>query len=328
MDPVDALPAPNNGSGGGLAFVFPGQGAQAVGMGRDFYERSPAARAVFGAVDAACGYAVSTLCFEGPEDALKATEHTQPALFAASVAALAACREAGLEPAAAAGHSVGEYAALAAAHAFSVEAGARLVKARGEAMAASARERPGAMAAVLGLDPAVVAEVCLQTNPVGVVHPANLNAPGQVVISGEAHAVEHAGQLLKQRGAKRVVPLAVSGAFHSPLMEKASLTMRGVLELTDIRDPEIPVVANVTADYAPTGEIVRANLAAQVVGPVRWIESVQRLTQGGYTTFVECGSGTVLAGLIKRIAPEATVHSVNDMATLAAAKAAIRGSAA
>jgi [acyl-carrier-protein] S-malonyltransferase len=306
-----------------LAFVFPGQGAQAVGMGRDLYENSPAARAVFEQVDAACGYAVSTLCFEGPEEALKETKNTQPALFATSVAALAACREAGLEPVAAAGHSIGEYAALVAAGALDVSAGARLVKARGEAMADAAAQRAGTMAAVLGLDPEAIAEACKMVNHVGVVTVANLNSPGQVVVSGEVPAVEAVSVLLKERGAKRVVPLSVSGAFHSPLMEMASTVMAGVLDLTEINDPTLPIVANVTADYEKTAAEVKANLAHQVAGPVRWIESIGRLSADGYTTFIECGPGNVLAGLIKRIAPEAVTYSVGDMATLAKAKEAL-----
>lgn len=306
-----------------LAFVFPGQGAQAVGMGHALYESSPAAREAFAAVDAACGFAVSELCFHGPDEDLKATRNTQPCLFAASVAALAACRDAGLAPAAVAGHSVGEYAALVAAGAFDVHTGARLVKARGEAMAEAAAQRPGTMAAVLGPDFTTVAGACKEVNNVGVVVPANVNAPGQIVVSGEAGAVEAVSALLKERGAKRVVPLAVSGAFHSPLMETASAVMKGVLELTAIADPALPIVANVTADYEKTAAEVSANLVAQVAGPVRWVETIQRLTADGYTTFVECGSGNVLAGLIKRIAPDARTFSVGDPATLDAAKEAL-----
>lgn len=307
-----------------IAFVFPGQGAQSVGMGRDFYENSLAARQVFAAVDAACGFSVSELCFRGPDDALKETRNTQPALFAASVAALAACREAGLTAGAVAGHSVGEYAALVASGSLSVHAGARAVKARGIAMADAAQHRAGTMAAVLGLEPAAVAAVCSMVYNEGVVVVANLNAPGQVVISGEVPAVEAASIVLKQKGAKRVVPLVVSGAFHSPLMEMASVVMRGVLELTNVADPLLPVVANVSADYARTAALVRENLAHQVVGPVRWVETIERLVGDGFTTFIECGPGSVLAGLIRRIAPAGVqVFSVGDIASLAQAKEVI-----
>lgn len=306
-----------------LAFVFPGQGAQAVRMGHDLYEHSSAARAAFEAVDAACGFSVSALCFDGPDAALKETRNTQPALFAVSVAALAACREGGLEPAAVAGHSIGEYAALVAAGALSVSEGAKLVAARGAAMADAAAARPGTMAAVLGLDPATVAEACRMVNSVGVVVPANLNAPGQVVISGETNAVAEVTNLLKEKGAKRVLPLAVSGAFHSPLMEPAAEMMAKALADAVVEDPNLPIVANVTADYERTAAEVRANLTAQVAGPVRWTETIERLVADGYTTFIECGPGSVLAGLIKRIAPDAVTCSVGDTASLRAAKEAL-----
>jgi [acyl-carrier-protein] S-malonyltransferase len=234
--------------------------------------------------------------------------------------------EAGLMPSAVAGHSVGEYAALVAAESFNIQTGAWLAKARGEAMADAANFRAGTMAAVLGLDDAFVAAICdevsEQTNA-GVVVVANRNAPGQIVISGETPAVEAASARLKEQGAKRIVPLAVSGAFHSPLMELASAVMRGVLDKAEINEPHLPIIANVTADYERTATEVRANLAAQIAGPVRWVETIQRFVTDGCDTFVECGPGTVLAGLIKRIAPGATVYSVSDMATLSAAREAL-----
>ncbi|WP_309723192.1 ACP S-malonyltransferase [Armatimonas sp.] len=310
-----------------LVFVFPGQGAQAVGMGHALFENSAAARAAFEAVDIACGASISTLCFEGPEAALKETKNTQPCLFATSVAALAACREAGLEPVAVAGHSVGEYAALVAAGAFDIATGAKLVQQRALAMAEAATQNPGSMAAVLGLDASVVQEVCdsLKSSPVigggggPIVVPANDNCPGQVVISGEVAALEAVAPLLKERGAKRVLPLEVSGAFHSPLMASAAEALKPIIDSAAIAAPRLPIVANVTADYETTSDEIKANLAAQVAGPVRWTETIQKLAGDGYTHFVECGSGKVLAGLIKRIAPEAIVFSVGDSASLAAA---------
>lgn len=305
-----------------IAFVFPGQGAQAVGMGRDFYEL-PEGRAVFETVDAACDAPISEYCFNGPDATLKDTRVTQPALFAVSVAALMACKSAGLIPSACAGHSVGEYAALVAAGSLTVEDGAKLVAQRASAMAQAAEDTTGTMAAVLGLAAEHVAQVCAEVNSVGVVTIANLNSPGQVVISGETVAVEAAMPLLKAQGAKRVLPLAVSGAFHSPLMALAAGTMQRVLPFAPVADPKIPFVSNVTAEYATDAETVRANLAAQVAGPVRWIETIERLTQDGVTTFVECGPGNVLAGLIKRIAPDAKTVGVSDRATLEAAKEAL-----
>lgn len=292
-------------------------------MGRDLYENSPAARAAFEAVNAATGFSASDLCFTGTEEALRETRHTQPALYGVSVAALAACREAGLVPDAVAGHSVGEYAALCAAGAFSVETGAKLVAARGEAMAIAASQYPGTMAAVIGIEPNAVIEACRETNLVGVVVAANLNAPGQVIISGETTAVAAVSERLKTQGAKRILPLAVSGAFHSPLMEWAAVELRGVLADADISAPTLPIIANFTADYETSADAVRANLSAQVAGTVRWIETIERFVADAYTTFVECGQGAVLAGLIKRIAPEATTYSVGDMASLAKAKEAL-----
>lgn len=296
------------------AFVFPGQGAQSVGMGRSLYETSPAARAVLDAADAACGGGLLARCFDGPEEALKDTRHAQPAIFAVSCAALAAVRSLGLEPTRVAGHSIGEYAALHAAGVFDVETGMRLVRVRADAMAEAAAAHPGTMAAVLGLDADAVALVCAAVD--GVVAPANLNCPGQIVISGEATAVAAAGEALKAAGAKRVVPLAVSGAFHSPLMESAAGPLQAALAAAALRDPSLPVVANVTADYASDAASVRANLVAQVPGRVRWIETVERLVGDGCTDFVECGPGTVLAGLVRKIAPQTRTWSVGDAASL------------
>jgi [acyl-carrier-protein] S-malonyltransferase len=294
-----------------LAFVFPGQGAQEVGMGKDLYENNPVAKEIL----SQCPKELLNLCFEGPKETLTETHNTQPAMFAVSVAAFEAVKALGYTPSVVAGHSVGEYAALYAAGVFDFATGLDLVMARGKAMTKAAQLQSGKMAAVLGLETALVAQVCASIP--GVVVPANDNSPGQVVISGESEAVDSAAIILKEKGAKRVIPLAVSGAFHSPLMQPAADIMRTQLQTATLFAPRIPIVANVIADYETTADSVRENLIVQVAGPVRWVETIQRLMADGYTTFIECGTGTALAGLIKRIAPDAVVYSVGDCAGLA-----------
>jgi [acyl-carrier-protein] S-malonyltransferase len=293
-----------------LAFVFPGQGAQEVGMGKDLFENNAVAKEIL----SQCPEELLNLCFEGPKETLTETHNTQPAMFAVSVAAFEAVKQLGYTPSVVAGHSVGEYAALYAAGVFDFATGLALVEARGKAMTEAAQLASGKMAAVLGLETALVAQVCASIS--GIVVPANDNSPGQVVISGESAAVDSAAIILKEKGAKRVIPLAVSGAFHSPLMQPAADVMREKLKNATLVAPTIPIIANVIADYETTADSVRENLTLQVAGPVRWVETIQRLTADGYTTFIECGTGTALAGLIKRIAPDAVVYSVADMAGL------------
>lgn len=286
-------------------------------MGRDLAENYPSAWDVYRRADSLIG-PISDTCFNGPESDLKQTINTQPALYVTSVAAYEVVKECGLQPSFTAGHSVGEYAALYAAGAFGFEEGLRLVKARAELMARAGVESPGTMAAILGLSPEQVTEAVSKAQGAGTVVAANFNSPIQTVISGEPAAVEKACQVAQEMGARRTVPLNVSGAFHSPLMRPAAESLGDILGKAEIHDPAIPVVANVTAQFERTSSDVRMNLANQITGSVRWVESVQRLVQAGAEAFVELGSGSVLAGLIKRIAPEADVYSVGDKASVEA----------
>lgn len=301
------------------AWVFPGQGSQTVGMGRDLYASSPAARAVFDEADAILDMPLSRLCFEGPEAELTATENAQPALLTVSTALLRAIEEARGEPlpppAAVAGHSLGEYSALVAGGALEFGTALRLVRRRGELMAEA---REGGMAAVIGLGDAALDEICREVSESLSSHPetvstvvvANYNAPDQLVISGSSLAVEHAGLLAKERGAKRVIPLKVSAAFHSPLMIQAAEGMARALEAAVVQALRVPLIANVTAEPLVTAEDVRREAVAQVVAPVRWIASVQRMAQEGVASFLEIGPGKVLTGLIRRIAPQARLTNV------------------
>jgi len=290
-----------------LAFVFPGQGSQAVGMGKDLAENYSVAADVFKRADDALGCSISELCFNGPEDELKQTINTQPALFVTSAAALEVAREKGLSPAFAAGHSVGEYAALYAAGAFTLEEGVKLVRTRARLMQDAADAKPGTMAAILGLSPDQVTDVVAKAADAGIVTAANFNSPIQTVISGETSAVARASEIASEMGAKRVVPLNVSGAFHSPLMQIAADAMYEALLAAEISDLQVPVVANYTADFESTAVEVRGNLAKQITGSVRWVESIRKMLDAGAEAFIELGAGNVLAGLIKRIAPEAEI---------------------
>ena len=301
-----------------LAFVFPGQGAQCVGMGKDLAESFPVAAEIFKRADAALGFSLSDLCFNGPEEDLTQTINTQPALFVTSAAAFEVIKEHGIEPSFTAGHSVGEYAALYAAGAFEFEEGVKLVRARAELMQNAAQDNPGSMAAILGLSPEQVKEVVSKASDAGVVNAANFNSPIQTVISGEADAVKKASEIASEMGAKRVVPLNVSGAFHSPLMKTAADAMLERLNAADIRDLSVPVAANYTADFETGADEVRLNLANQITGSVRWVESIEKMLDAEAEIFIELGSGNVLAGLIKRIAKDAEVYSVGDKASVEA----------
>jgi len=302
-----------------LAFVFPGQGAQATGMGRELADRSPAARAVFAAADVALGIPLSELCFNGPDEELQRTEITQPAILTVSEACRAALLEQlpQLTPTCAAGLSLGEYAALTAAGALAFADAVRLVRLRGRFMQEAVPEGKGAMAAILGLTEEAVADVCREAAAYGVVAPANLNGPGQVVISGSAQAVAVAVELARARGAKRAVPLAVSAPFHCELMRPAGERLARELERTEFRPAAIPVYANV--DAAPTSDParIRANLIEQVSSPVLWEACVRRMIADGATHFVELGPGKTLSALIKKIDKNVWVGNVEDGASLA-----------
>jgi len=295
-----------------LAFVFPGQGSQAVGMGNDLAESFSAAADIFARADEVLGHSISGLCFNGPEDELKRTINTQPALYVTSAAAFEVAKKNGFVATYTAGHSVGEYAALYAAGAFSFETGLRLVRTRAELMQKAGETNAGAMAAILGLSPEQVQEAVEKASGIGIVVAANFNSPIQTVISGDKKGVARASEIAVEIGAKRVVPLNVGGAFHSPLMQSAADALADELRAAEIADPAVPIVANCTADFETTANQVRENLAKQITGSVRWVESVQRMLDSGVDAFIELGSGNVLAGLIKRIAPEAEVHSVGD----------------
>jgi [acyl-carrier-protein] S-malonyltransferase len=290
-----------------IVLLFPGQGSQKPGMGKDLADAFPDAREVFRAVDDALGVSLSTLCFEGPTDDLTLTHNAQPALLAHGAAVWAVARErlAG-RVRAAAGHSLGEFTAYVAAGSFTIEAGARLVRRRGELMYESGVQRPGAMAAVLGDLARPIEDVCADASSVGLVVPANYNAPGQIVISGEVGGVERAMALAKEAGAKRAIRLNVSGAFHSPLMQVAAPGLAAALDATPPGAPRFPVYANVTAE--PVTDAARAGklLLDQLTNPVRWTDEVRAIAQRhADALYVEMGPGAVLTGLVKKIAPSA-----------------------
>lgn len=309
-----------------IAFVFPGQGSQAVGMGKALCDAFSEAKAVFDAADDALGEKLSTLCFEGPEDALKLTANTQPAILTVSVAAHAVfSKRVATAPAFVAGHSLGEYSALVAAGAMSLSDAVKSVRARGTFMQEAVPAGVGAMAAVLGLAPEKVAAICAEAAQGEVVSPANFNEPSQTVIAGHAKAVERASEALKAAGAKRVLPLPVSAPFHCALMEPVVPRLDAVLGQVAFQAPRVPVVTNVEATPNADPARIKALLLKQVTGSVRWIECVQAMEQAGVTKVVELGPGKVLCGLVKRIAKGIECVNVEDPASLEKAVAAIGG---
>jgi [acyl-carrier-protein] S-malonyltransferase len=306
-----------------FAFVFPGQGSQSVGMGRDLVASSPAAAAVYAAADAALGESISRVAWDGPSETLDRTENAQPALLAASIAILEALRErwaaAGLAapvPAFAAGHSMGQYSALVAAGTISLEDGVRLVRERGRLMQASGQGRDGAMAALIGLDDAKLPELVAAAAAHGTFVVANRNSPGQVVVSGDRAAIEAGAAIAKDLGAKRAIVLPVSVAAHSPLMAEAALAMRDTLAGIDFHDPTTTLLANADGRPITTAEGARAELVEHLTAGVDWVGAVERMAAAGVTTFVEIGPGKVLTGLIRRIAPEAEVVAADEPASI------------
>jgi [acyl-carrier-protein] S-malonyltransferase len=307
-----------NGMNKKIAFLFPGQGSQTVGMGRDLAERFPIAKQTFAEADEACGFGLSKLCFEGPEDQLKLTENTQPAIMTVSVAALRVLAEHGIQPALAAGHSLGEWSAHVAAGTLSFADAVRSVKARGRAMQLAVPAGQGAMAAILSLDPEKVSDACLSAaQDTGLtVAAANFNSPGQTVISGATAAVQKAAILCKERGARRTVMLPVSAPFHCALMQPARDEVARVLEGLHINDPKFPVAANVSGTMVTTADGARTALIEQVTGAVRWVDCMRTLVAAEAQLFVEVGPGKVLCGLLKQIDSEQKSFNVEDAATL------------
>lgn len=332
-----------------VAFLFPGQGSQAVGMGADVYASSKAARRVFEAADTVLGFALSELCFHGPEDTLRATINAQPAILVVSLALLAAFQEAlspqdfswtsPLYPAFTAGHSVGECTALVAAGAMDLEQAVLMVQERGRLMHQEGIVCPGGMAAVLGLEADTVEEICQQVTQqaqaelqgeeqmhpgMGKVVAANFNAAGQIVISGEQHALDAAIALAEARGAKRVMPLAVSGAFHSPVMQPAAAALKPSIVASRIRNASIPIVGNIAAEPITSAQALREELAQQIARPVQWSRSIEYMVSQGVSTFIELGPGQALTGMVKRIARDAGRINVGNAREVEKAAALVR----
>ena len=305
-------------SGKSFAFVFPGQGSQYAGMGRDLFEQYAAARRIFEEADAVLGFALSQLCFQGPEAELTDTINAQPAILTMSAACLAVLRETAPEqwvPAYAAGHSMGEYSALLAAGVLGFPDALRLVRERGRVMKAAGEAQPGAMAAVLGMPVASLRGICEEVGDVWV---ANDNAPGQIVLSGKKAALERASQLAKDRGARRAIPLAVSIAAHSPLMAPAANAMAVTLEQVPLAEATVPVIGNVSAAPITHPADVRVELVQQLTFPVRWVESVQYMIRQGVQIFVEIGPKSTLKGLIQQFGPSAQTWCIGTVADIQA----------
>ncbi len=296
------------------AFIFPGQGSQYVGMAKDLYDNSVEVREMVKTADDAIGISLSQMMFNGPEEALKQTDVTQPSIFLHSIVAFSLIRL--LEPDAVAGHSLGEYSALVAAKSLQFYDAIKLVRVRGEAMLKAGIEQPGTMAAIVGLDGAKLDEICVTASEKGIVQAANYNSPGQIVISGSVDGVKHAMELCKAAGAKLVKELVVSGAFHSPLMSSAKDRLVNQINETPFFDAKIPVYANVTAKPVKNSAEIKNLLIEQLTKPVRWEETIKNMVSDGIEEFYEIGPGKVLQGLVKRIAPNAKVFGIDKYSDL------------